>query len=57
MKYYAEIINGIVANLGTFIGESPYKKEEQTLYEITKLQYDNTIAGKTTEQEMLDMIK
>lgn len=52
MKYYAEIINGIVANLGTFDTPTLPTQEGKTIYEITLAQAMGVIAGKTTEAEM-----
>lgn len=56
MKYYVEIINGIVANKGTFDTPTLVYDEEQSVYEITKAQYDNAVCGKTTEAELASMV-
>ena len=56
MKYYVEIISGIVANVGTFTTPTPVYDEGQLVYEITKAQHDSVIVGKTTEAELLAMV-
>jgi hypothetical protein len=51
MRYYAEILNDVIINIGTFT-DTYHQTEEQIIIEITKEDFDNIEVGQTTIQEL-----
>jgi uncharacterized protein YdbL (DUF1318 family) len=52
MRYYAEILDNIVINIGTF-AEEYYQEEEQEIIEITKEQFEQADVGEMTLEQLL----
>jgi hypothetical protein len=51
MKYYCEVLQGVIINTGTFDTEV-YVKEGELIYEIAKQDYENIDLTKTLFSEL-----
>jgi hypothetical protein len=51
MKYYCEILEGVIINTGTFDTEI-YVNEDELIYEIAKEDYENIDLTKTLLSEL-----